>query len=104
MGLNNGLVENKLWAVAKVTGATAAFTMSRRFGAAGVHTGAGDILLTLEVQCDPLERITKVTPRTADIYAVVVDTSDTQIQVLTYNNAGAATDSDFDISVTRVVA
>ena len=100
--MNEGLVENKLWAVAKCAGDG---TVAMQLRCTCVRTGAGVYTVTLDpaVECDATERIISVQSRTAAQYIVAQDTSDTVITLRGYNAGGAATNTDFDVSITRVV-
>lgn len=87
-------------AFATVTGATGAMTSGYGFSASA-RNGAGDYTLTLTQEADATECQIVVSPRTAVSQWRVVHTSDSAKQVLLFNAAGAATDGDFTVSLTR---
>jgi hypothetical protein len=93
-----------LWAAAKVNGAAATFIFNRGFSAI-VDTGVGDHLLTFDAQIDPSERLCVMSSSLPTaVMGQAVDTSDTQVQVLHFSDAGAAADpTSYGILVYRLI-
>lgn len=66
------------------------------------RNGVGDYSLTCNEAIDAADCIVKVTPRGAAMISGVVHTSDAVKQVLIVDNAGAASDTPFDVSVLKI--
>lgn len=68
------------------------------------RNGAGDYTVTLPAAfgVDANEAVFSLCIQTADRYGVVINTSDIAKQVLTYNNAGAATDAAFSLTIAQI--
>jgi len=88
-----------------VSGVGPTFLYNRGF-ASVVRNGAGDYTLTLESGgVDAAQCNIQCTSRGAvGLIFAVVHTSDTAKQILETSNAGAATDGDFDVTVTQPIS
>lgn len=74
-------------------------------GCTAALTGAGNYLLTLERQIDLSDMALIVTPRGATLaFNSVVNTSDAQKQILTYDGAAGALNHDLDFAVFKISA
>lgn len=72
-------------------------------GCTVAFTGAGDYLLTLERAIDLTDEAIIVTPRDATLaFNSVVNTSDTQKQILTYDGAAGALDHGLDFAIFKI--
>lgn len=98
-----------LQAACRVDQTGAAVFLNQRGFTSVAFTNPGDSLLTFDQEIDPTERVATGAIETVMAAAVfgsmrIVQTSDTQIQVLIRTNAAgfALTDATFDLVVTRI--
>jgi hypothetical protein len=67
-----------------------------------IRNGLGDYTLTMGDEIDDTQRSTPAFTLSAPGFVRVVPVSDSQLQVLVFNTAGAAADINFEVPVNRV--
>jgi len=97
--------KGKFWAAGKGTtvGGGGGFTVTKARGCALAYVGAGHYSITLDKALAAVDRVTMVACGTVGHYAVVTDTSDTQIDVqMRLDSTGVTTEGIFQFIVQRI--